>query len=93
MFGGERVAVGVEQLIIRYGPMAVFLAAMFEADVVPVLTGVAAHLGIFKIGPALFAAIAGAFAGDYLWFFLGVHYSHRFRTAASIVESEARLKN
>ena len=48
---------------------------MIEADVVPVLTGVVAHFGYVRVGPAVLAASAGAFAGDYLWFCAGVYYS------------------
>jgi membrane protein DedA with SNARE-associated domain len=59
----------------KYGVIAVFVAAMVEADVVPVLTGVVAHFGYVKVGPAVLAATTGAFAGDYLWFCAGVYYS------------------
>ena len=69
----------MELLLIKYGALAVFLAAMLEADVVPVLTGVVAHFGYVKVGPAVLAATAGAFAGDYLWFCVGVHYSQTIR--------------
>ena len=66
---------------IKYGPLPIFLAAMIEADVVPVLTGVVTHLGYVKVGPALLAAIAGAFAGDYLWFCVGRFYSQSIRNS------------
>jgi membrane protein DedA with SNARE-associated domain len=72
----------VELFLIKYGALAVFLAAMVEADVVPVLTGVAAHLGYFKVGPALLAATAGAFVGDYLWFCAGVYYSQSIQNSS-----------
>lgn len=72
----------MELLLIKYGALAVFIAAMVEADVVPVLTGVVAHLGYFKVGPALLAAIAGAFAGDYLWFVAGLHYSQSIQNSS-----------
>ena len=65
----------MEIFLIKYGVVAVFLAAMVEADVVPVLTGVVAHFGYVKGGPAVVAAAAGAFAGDYLWFCAGVYCS------------------
>lgn len=69
----------MELLLIKYGALAVFLAAMIEADVVPVLTGVVAHFGYVRVGPAVLAATAGAFAGDYLWFCAGVYYSQTIR--------------
>jgi membrane protein DedA with SNARE-associated domain len=57
--------------LIKYGLVAVFVAAMAEADAIPVLAGVAAHLGYFEPLLAIFAGSAGAFSGDCLWFFLG----------------------
>lgn len=54
---------------------------MLEADVVPVLTGVVAHCGYVRVGPAVFAAVAGVFAGDYLWFCAGVYYSQTIRNS------------
>ena len=72
---------GGELLLIKYGVLAVFMAAMIEADVVPVLAGVVAHLGFFKVAPALLSATAGAFVGDYLWFCVGVHYSQSIQNS------------
>ena len=71
----------MELLLIKYGTLAVFLAAMIEADVVPVLTGVVAHFGYVRAGPAVLAATAGAFAGDYIWFCAGVYYSQSIRNS------------
>ena len=48
-----------------------FLAALWEADVVPVLAGVAAHRGYCNPVMALAAASIGALTGDCVWFFLG----------------------
>ena len=61
----------METLLIKYGLVAVFFAAMLEADVIPVLTGVATHRGYFNPVLALVAASFGALAGDCLWFYLG----------------------
>ena len=71
----------MELLLVKYGTLAVFLAAMLEADVVPVLTGVVAHFGYVRVGPAVLAAMAGAFAGDYVWFCVGVYYSKTIRNS------------
>jgi len=62
---------GVEILLIKYGLVAVFVAAMLEADVIPVLAGVAAHRGYLVPFLALAAASFGALTGDCIWFFLG----------------------
>ena len=56
-----------------------FLAALVEADVVPVLTGVVAHFGYVDPGSAILAASAGAFTGDFVWFWAGRCYSKRIQ--------------
>ena len=61
----------MELLLIKYGLVAVFLAAMLEADVVPVLVGVAAHRGYFDPPMAIAVASFGALAGDCVWFYVG----------------------
>lgn len=61
----------MESDLIRYGLLAVFLASLLEADVVPVLAGVAAHRSCFNPGLGIIVASSGALAGDCFWFFLG----------------------
>ncbi len=61
----------MELLIVKYGLFVVFAAAMLEADVIPVLAGVAAHRGYFNPVVAVVLASGGALAGDCIWFYLG----------------------
>src|SRR5262245_37201491 len=61
----------MEALLIKYGLVAVFLAAMLEADVIPILVGVAAHRGYFDPPMAIAVASFGALAGDCVWFYVG----------------------
>lgn len=61
----------MELLLLKYGLVAVFLAAMLEADVIPVLAGVAAHRGYFDPPMAIAVASFGALAGDCVWFYIG----------------------
>ena len=61
----------MELLLIKYGLVAVFLAAMLEADAIPVLAGVAAHRGYFDPVVAVVAASFGALVGDCVWFYIG----------------------
>lgn len=61
----------MELLLIKYGLVAVFLAAMFEADVIPVLAGVVAHRGYFDPVFAVATASFGALTGDCVWFYIG----------------------
>ena len=58
----------MQLLLIKYGLVAVFVTAMLEADVIPVLAGVAAHRGYFSPPVAVAAATFGALAGDCIWF-------------------------
>ena len=61
----------MELVLIKFGLVAVFVAAMLEADVIPVLAGVAAHRGLFDPALGIAAASAGALAGDCVWFYVG----------------------
>ena len=63
----------MELILIKYGLVAVFAAAMLEADVIPVLAGVAAHRGYFNPSLGIAVASAGALAGDCVWFYVGRH--------------------
>lgn len=48
----------------KYGLLAVFVCAMVEADVVPVLVGVVAHLGYFDFIEAIAERQAGSSGKD-----------------------------
>ena len=61
----------MELFLIKYGLLAVFIASLVEADVIPVLAGVAAHRGYFDPALGIVAASVGAFAGDCFWFYVG----------------------
>jgi len=63
----------MELLLIKYGLVTVFLAAMLEADVIPVLAGVSAHLCYFDPVVAVATASFGALTGDCIWFYIGRH--------------------
>ena len=71
----------METFLMRYGLVAVFVAAMGEADVVPVVSGVVAHLGYFNFVKAIAVASAGAFMGDCIWFWLGSRHSEWIRSS------------
>ena len=71
----------VQIFLIKYGLLAVFVAAMLEADAVPVLTGVIAHLGYVRSAPALLVASAGALGGDCIWFWAGRYFSDNIRSS------------
>lgn len=59
-----------------------FLAAAIEADIVPVITGVLAHLGFVEATPAILVAIAGALTGDCVWYLAGRFYSDEVKATS-----------
>ena len=61
----------MEQFLIEYGLLAIFLCAVVENDVTFILAGVIVHLGIVEAVPALLAGLGGALVHDSIWFWLG----------------------
>jgi len=85
------VLILVELMLIKYGLVAVFLAAMVEADVIPILAGVGAHRGYFDPVVVVAAATAGALAGDCLWFYIGRHNLIRDSKLLNRIRSKAEV--
>lgn len=81
----------MELILIKYGLVAVFIAAMFEADVIPVLAGVAAHQGYLNPFFAIMAASFGALAGDCVWFYVGRHNLIKKSTLLQRIKSKAEV--
>src|SRR4029079_9329079 len=69
----------LQELLIRYGLLAVFLGAAFEGDFSLILAGVVAHLGLFPFPHALAAGALGSLMGDSIWFGFGRLRGPRFR--------------
>ncbi len=64
----------LEELIATYGYLAILVITFIEGETVVILAGVAAHLGYLEINWVIATAIAGSFAGDQLWFYIGRHW-------------------
>lgn len=73
----------VEQLVIRFGPLAVFVGAAIEGDLALVLGGVVAHLGLLDPVTAVVAAALGGLAGDGAWFAVGWRSAEAIRATAA----------
>lgn len=71
----------MELFLMNYGLVAVFFLAMAEADVVPVLTGVVAHLGYFGFAESILVASVGAFTGDCVWYLIARTHSEWIRAS------------
>mgnify|MGYP003289612125 FL=1 len=61
----------MEEILTRYGLLALFVLAAVEGDVTLILAGVVSHLGIFNLLPAICVGTVGAFAGDCVWYWVG----------------------
>lgn len=72
---------GLREILIHYGPAAVFLGSALEGDLSMVLGGAVAHLGYFPLPVAIGMAAAGAFTADCCWFALGRAHTERLRAS------------
>lgn len=68
----------MEELLRKYGLVAVFFGTMVEGDLTLLLSGVLARAGAFTLGEAVLVGTAGGFVGDSISYFIGA----RFRGAA-----------
>ncbi len=71
----------MQNFLSDYGLIALFLCAIFENDVVFIMTGVVVHLGIVHPESAFLACLAGALLHDSLWFWLGHARSDSIRSS------------
>jgi membrane protein DedA with SNARE-associated domain len=69
---------GIQQLIIRHGLLAVLVGSAFEGDFTLILAGVVAHLGFFPFPLAVAVGALGSFIGDSIWYALGRFRGPRF---------------
>lgn len=82
----------MQNFLTEYGLLAIFLCAIIENDIVFIMAGVIAHLGIVAPLPAFLACLAGALAHDSLWFWLGharsvsIRDSRVYRKLGPVVE-------
>jgi membrane protein DedA with SNARE-associated domain len=73
----------VEELVARYGLVAVFALTAVEGDLALILGGVAAHLGLLSPPAVVMAGALGGFAGDAAWFAAGRRRADVLRRSAA----------
>lgn len=73
---------GIEDLILRLGFVAVFVGAAIEGDLTLILTGVLSGLGFFHLPTALGVAALGGFVGDASCYGIGRHRSVAIKNTA-----------
>ena len=69
----------MNDFLLHYGLLAVFLCATVETDVSFIFTGVAIHTEAVPAGPAFVLMLLGALAHDTLWFAGGRHRAQAVR--------------
>ena len=86
----------MEDIIIRFGLIAIFVGASIEGDVTLVLSGVTAHLRLLDLRLAMGVGAAGCFTGDFIWYIIGrwgsgaIQHSRVYRVVGPAVERVAR---
>ena len=80
----------VTPLIGSYGLWVIFFGMMIEGTTMIIVAGILAYLGMLPVGETVAVSIAGAVAGDQLWYILGKRYTarllQRFPSVAARVE-------
>lgn len=71
----------MQNFLTEYGLLAIFLCAIIENDIVFIMAGVVAHLGVVTPVSAFLSCLAGALVHDSLWFWLGRARSESIRTS------------
>jgi membrane protein DedA with SNARE-associated domain len=61
----------METFIAHFGLVAIFLGAIFDGDLVLLLAGVIAHMGLMNLWVAMGFASAGCFTGDFVCYVIG----------------------
>jgi len=86
----------MEEIIVRFGLLAVYLGASIEGDVILILSGVVAHLGFMNLPTVVGIGAGGCFTGDLIWYSLGrfrsdaIRNSKTYRLVGPTVERIAR---
>jgi membrane protein DedA with SNARE-associated domain len=86
----------MEEILTRYGLLALLILAAVEGDATLILAGVISHLGIFNLLPAICVGTVGAFGGDCAWYWVGrsrstfIRRSRLYRRVGGRAEQLAR---
>jgi membrane protein DedA with SNARE-associated domain len=67
----------LEILIRDYGYAAILVITFFEGESIVLLAGAAAHFGLLEAPWIVTSALAGSFAGDQLWYYVGRRWGPR----------------
>lgn len=73
----------MQDFLVRFGPIAVFVATAFEGDLGLIVGGVAAHLGLMHPLVVGVLGALGGFCGDAVWFAIGRRSADTIRRSAA----------
>lgn len=83
--------------IINYGYLAVLVGTFLEGEAVLIMGGFGAYQGYLHLPWVILAAIVGAYAGDFIYFFIGRRNSsfllNRFSSLRPRVDKMSRIVN
>jgi membrane protein DedA with SNARE-associated domain len=82
----------MESFITHFGLVAVFVGATIEGDLVLILAGVTAHLGLLNLWAAIAAAATGCFTGDFAFYALGRWHSDTIRNSRVYLKFGPRVE-
>jgi membrane protein DedA with SNARE-associated domain len=80
-----------EELIARFGYLAVLIGTFFEGEAVLVAAGAFAHRGLLSLPLVMLTATLGSTLGDQLWFQLGRRYGRPFLERRPTWQARARI--
>lgn len=79
----------LEELIIQYGYIALFVGTFLEGETILVVAGFLAHAGYLELHWVIIAAFLGTFAGDQTFFHLGRSRGMQFLEKREILKRKA----
>jgi membrane protein DedA with SNARE-associated domain len=68
----------MDELVSRFGYIAIFIGTFFEGETILVLGALAAHRGYLDLPWVVFSGFSGSLIGDQLWFYLARRYGKTF---------------
>ncbi|MEK7088398.1 MAG: DedA family protein [Patescibacteria group bacterium] len=68
----------LEYFVVNYGYIALFAGSLIEGELVLIVAGFLAHLGLFNLPWVIAVALVGTIVGDQFYFYLGRRRGRQF---------------
>ncbi|HEY6331587.1 MAG TPA: DedA family protein [Blastocatellia bacterium] len=82
----------MEELLRKYGLIAVFFGTMVEGDLTLLLSGVLARAGAFTLSEAVLVGTAAGFVGDSISYFIGARFRGTARSLRFFNRARPRIE-